>query len=355
MRGGERVLEQIAGLYPDADIFTHALDRSRLSPTLRDRNIRTTFVGRIPFAARHYQKLLPLMPRALEALDLSGYDLVISSESGPAKGVITRPDATHVTYCHSPMRYLWDQYHDYLQGSGLAARISMPLFAPSLRVWDAVSAQRSDAIMANSDYVRRRIAKFWGREATVVHPPVDTALFTPGGTVSDEWLWAGQLVPYKRPDLAVEAFNANGRPLHIVGDGAMLPALRRRARPNIRFSTRLDFADLRRAYAGCKALLFTAEEDFGLVPVEVMASGRPVLAFGRGGALETVAQGRTGLFYGEKSVAALQAAIERFEAWLPGFDPRHAVEQAGRFSPEQFRQAFAGVVEAAIRRGSGQA
>ena len=355
MRGGERVLEQLCEIYPEAEIFTHVVDHRVLSPTLRRHLIHTSFIARLPFARRLYQKYLPLMPRALEGLDLSDYDLVISCEAGPAKGVITRPDALHLTYCHSPMRYIWDQYHQYRAQSGLAARLLMPLFAPALRQWDMASAARSDVVLANSHYVAARIAKAWGRVAQVVHPPVETGLFTPSGAVDDEYLWVGQLVPYKRPDVAVEAFCTSGRRLHVVGEGAMAARLKEIVRahevagrmPQVRFSPRLSFEALRAAYAQCRALVFTAEEDFGLVPIEVMASGRPVLALGKGGALETVVPGVTGQFYAENSVESLTAALKGFEAWLPLFRPEDALARAAEFSPGRFRAG----VEAAVATG----
>lgn len=348
MRGGERVLEHICRMYPDADIFTHVVDRTAISATILQHQIYQTFIGRLPVAIRHYQKYLPLMPRALEALDLSAYDLVISCEAGPAKGVITRPDAVHVTYCHSPMRYLWDQYAQYHAEGGPAARLLMPLFAPSLRMWDTISAARPDRIMANSDYIRKRIAKSWGRDATVVYPPVDTQLFAPAHSASDEYLWVGQLVAYKRPDLAVDAFNRSGRKLHVIGDGAMLSSLQAKAGPSIRFTRRMGFTALREAYARARALVFTAEEDFGLIPVEVMASGRPVIAFARGGAVETVVADETGIFFTEKSVEAVLEALDRFEAWLPDFEPARAIARARTFSPDRFHNDFAAVVAAAL-------
>ena len=355
MRGGERVLEQLCHMYPDADIITHVVDRSALSPLLAARKIITTGIARLPFAERHYQKYLPLMPGALEALDMSAYDLVISCEAGPAKGVITRPDAVHITYCHSPMRYIWDQYHQYAAESGPLARLMMRLFAPRLRLWDTASAARSDRVLANSHYVAARIAKFWGRGAAVVHPPVDTALFTPVEQAGDEYLWVGQLIPYKRPELAVAAFTASGRRLHVVGEGAMTDRLRDVAGPSVRFTPRLSFAELCDAYARAKALVFTAEEDFGLVPIEVMASGRPVLALARGGALETVVEGVTGQFYHDSSVEALNAALDRFEAWLPGFRPADAVARAEEFSPARFRDGVAAHVAEALAARHGAA
>ncbi|WP_242139380.1 glycosyltransferase [Sphingomonas sp. TREG-RG-20F-R18-01] len=347
MRGGERVLEHLCKMYPDADIFTHVVDRSAISSVILEHAIHTTFIDRLPLSRRHYQKYLPLMPRALELLDLNAYDMVISCEAGPAKGVITRPDAVHVTYCHSPMRYLWDQYAQYHAASGLGARLAMPLFAPSLRLWDMASAARPDRIMANSGYIKARIAKSWRRDATIVYPPVDTQLYAPGTDISDEYLWVGQLVPYKRPDLAIDAFNQSGRRLHVVGDGALLESLMARAGPTIRFTRHMDFASLRAAYASTRGLVFTAEEDFGLIPVEVMASGRPILAFRRGGTLETVVANETGLFFDEKSVESLLDGLDRFERWLPQFDPATAVRRATCFSPDRFRREFAAVVAAA--------
>jgi glycosyltransferase involved in cell wall biosynthesis len=348
MRGGERVLEHICDMFPDADIFTHVVDRNALSDKLQQRKIYTTFISRIPGSRKHYQKLLPLMPRALEALDLSDYDLVISSEAGPAKGVITRPDSTHLTYCHSPMRYIWDQYHQYRQAGGIGARVVMPLFAPSLRQWDVTSAARTDVFLANSNFVQSRIAKFWRREATVIYPPVDTKLFQSNAEPTDEYIWVGQLVPYKRPDVAVDAFTASGRRLHVIGDGAMYESLRRSAGPNVRFTQRMDFAALKNAYSTTRGLVFTSEEDFGMIPVEVMASGRPVLAYGRGGALETVVDGETGLFYMGKTAEDLEEAVQKFEAWLPYFEPAAAIRHAEHFRPEVFRDKFMAAVDQAV-------
>lgn len=349
MRGGERVLEHLCNLYPDADIYTHAVDRSALSSTILKHRIYTTFIAGLPFSSRHYQKYLPLMPRALEALDLNAYDLVISCEAGPAKGVITRPDAVHVTYCHSPMRYLWDQYGQYHAAGGIGARAMMALFAPSLRMWDMASATRPDRVMANSGYIKARIAKSWNRDSTVVYPPVETALYAPAPAAegTDEYLWVGQLVPYKRPDIAVDAFSQSGRKLHVIGDGVMLAALQARAGPTVRFTRRMDFAALRTAYATTRGLVFTSEEDFGMIPVEVMASGRPVIAFARGGALETVVADETGVFFSDKSVESLLGALERFDQWMTHFDPAVAVARARTFSPERFRKGFTEVVAAA--------
>lgn len=351
MRGGERVLEQALRLFPDADIFTHAYDPAGVSDLIRARPVRTTFIGRLPASRKLYQKYLPLMPLALEELDLSGYDLVISFEAGPAKGVITGPDTLHVCYCHSPMRYLWDVYPQYKRSAGLLSRIAMPVFFPWLRTWDVASAARVDHFIANSNFVRRRIMKVYRRDATVVYPPAPVERFEPSADVGPGYLWVGELAPYKRADIAVAAFTRLGLPLTVVGDGAMARSIRRRAGENIRFVARLDFAGLRQAYARCRALVFTAEEDFGIVPVEVMASGRPVLAYGAGGALETVLPEVTGILFQPQTAEGLIDGVQRLEAWLPRFDPRAAVAHASGFSEQHFRSNFRQALERAAEGG----
>jgi glycosyltransferase involved in cell wall biosynthesis len=336
MRGGERVLERLLGLFPGADVFTHVYDESRMSERIRQAKVTTTWINGLPFSRKFYQYYLPFMPMALEQLDLSEYDLVISSESGPAKGIIASPHAQHMCYCHSPMRYLWDHYHLYRKDANPIARAAMPLIYHRMRQWDLTSSARVDNIAANSTFIRDRVRKYWRREAEVIHPPVDTRIFTPSLDVDDHYLWVGQMVPYKRPDLAVEAFNRTGLPLLMVGEGGMLAKLKRIAGPNIRFVSRLGFNELRQAYARARALVFTAEEDFGIVPVEAMASGRPVLAYGRGGVLDSVVPGETGLFFERQTADSLVDGIERFERWLPEFDPRRSVAQSNLFAPEHF-------------------
>jgi glycosyltransferase involved in cell wall biosynthesis len=340
MRGGERVLERVLHQFPEADLFTHVYDPDAVSNVIRDRSVQTTFINDLPFARRFYKHYLPLMPMALESLDLSGYDLVLSFEAGPAKGVLAPPTALHVCYCHSPMRYLWDAQADYRRSAGPLARALMSMLFPPLRVWDHATAARVDGFIANSDFVRRRILRAYGREATIVHPPAAIHAFKPSGRVGEEYLWVGQMTPYKRGDLAVEAFNRLGSPLRMVGDGEMQRKLKASAKANIRFSDNLSFAELRDAYATCRGLIYTAEEDFGIVPVEAMASGRPVLAYGRGGLLDTIIPGRTGQFFEDQTVDSLVAAVRDFEAWLPTFEPQNAVARAARFSGERFDQNF---------------
>jgi glycosyltransferase involved in cell wall biosynthesis len=346
-RGGERVVEALCELYPQADLFTNIYDPAPFARTLARHRVRTTFVNRLPFARRMLEPYLPLMPLALEQLDLRDYDLVISSESGPAKGVIVRPDAVHVCYCHSPMRYAWDLYPQYLADAGVFRRMAMRPLMHYLRMWDQASAQRPDAIVANSEHTRRRIAKYWRRESTVIAPPVDTnrlaaarATVTPG----DYYLCAGQLVGYKRVDLAVEAFNRLGLPLVVAGTGPALASLQERARPNIKFIGWTADDALARTIAGCKALVFPGEEDFGIVPVEAMSAGRPVIAYGAGGALDSVVDGETGLFFYDANPESLANAVRTFEVERESFDSARIAEHATSFDVGHFKARFADFV-----------
>lgn len=351
MRGGEKVLEALCRMYPQADIFTHVADPPALSDTLRAHKITETFIGRLPAAKSKYQAYLPLMPRALEGVDLTGYDLVISSEAGPAKGVIVPPDCFHLCYCHSPMRYLWDQYHVYRAGTGRVQKLAMSVFAHGLRQWDVTSAARVDAFAANSNHVADRIRKYWRRDAAVVAPPVAVEDFAPVADVGDSYLWLGELAPYKRPDIAVEAFNRLGLPLTIIGGPQKtVDALKAGAKDNVTFLGKTDFATLKDHLARCRALIFPGEEDFGIVPVEAMASGRPVIAYGRGGACDSVVDGKTGLLFPRQSVEDLVAAVERFEAErLYDVDPQALVEHAAGFAESAFRAGIEALIPAHLR------
>ena len=351
MRGGERVLESLCRMFPDADIYTHVVDRSKISRTLASHNITETFIGRLPFAKRWYQKYLPLMPWALEALDLSEYDIIISSESGPAKGIIPPPDGVHISYVHSPMRYIWDKYHVYRSAAGRLARLMMLPIAHYMRIWDTASATRVDLVLANSTFVSKRIDKYWKRNATVVFPPVAVSMFHPVAQedIEDYYLWVGEMVIYKRPDLAIEAFRRNGRKLIVIGDGPERKVLERTAPPNITFMGKIGFTELKRYMATCRALIFPGDEDFGIIPVEVQASGRPVIAYGRGGVLDTVIDGRTGVLYTERGAEGLVAAVERFEASDLVHSVRDAcVANASRFSETVFQD---GIRAALVRCG----
>lgn len=345
MRGGEKVLEELCRLYPQADIFTHVVDPVRISPLLNAHRIRTSFIAKLPGARRHYQKYLPLMPLALEQLDLRDYDLVISSESGPAKGVITTENTLHLCYCHTPMRYLWGMYHDYRESTGGPTRAAMAPLFHRLRLWDRASADRVDHFIANSTTVRNRIAKTYRRHADVIHPPVAVERFAPG-TVEDFYLCCSQLVPYKRVDVAVAAFSRLGKKLVVVGEGSELPRLKKMAGSNVWILGAQPAEELRRLYASCRALVFPGEEDFGIVPVEAMASGRPVIAYSRGGVRDTVRDGVTGILYPDASVEGLTAAIARFEREVALFDSAAIRAHAESFSAARFRAEFDGMVTA---------
>ena len=349
MRGGEKVVEALCDMYPEADIFTLVYDESRVSEKIKRHKVTSSFLQKIPGAVKHYQSLLPLMPFALESLDLSGYDLIISSESGPAKGIIAPPHSTHVCYCHSPMRYIWDHYHSYRANAGLASRMLLPWMAPLLRSWDVSTSMRVDRFVANSHHVRARIGKYYGRSATVIYPPVAVDDYAPATETGDFYLCAGQLVSYKRVDLAVRAFTKMGRNLVVIGEGKELAALKAIAGPTITFLGRAPFPVLKEKLARCKALIFPGEEDFGLIPVETMASGRPVIAFGSGGALETVVPGLSGVLFHEQTPEAIIDAVHAFETESAAFDPAAIREHAARFSTRNFKLGMDLVIQEELR------
>lgn len=345
MRGGEKVVEALCEMFPAADIYTLVVDPAAISDRLRQHRITPSFVQNLPGAVRHYQALLPLYPLALEQFDLSGYDLVISSESGPAKGVLTRPETCHICYCHTPMRYLWDMYHDYRRSAGLIKGLVMVPLTHYLRQWDLASASRVDYFVANSRHVARRIGKHYRREAEVIHPPVDTEAFAIADQTEDFYLMVGQLVAYKRPDLAVAACTKLGRPLVVIGEGEELANLKQIAGSTVSFLGRQPFDVIRKHYATCRAFLFPGEEDFGITPVEAQASGRPVIAYGRGGALETVVDGKTGSFFDEPTAEALCRAIEDFEQREDRFDAQAIRSHSLGFAKDRFKEQIRRFVE----------
>jgi glycosyltransferase involved in cell wall biosynthesis len=355
-RGGEHVVEALCELFPQADLFALVADPQMLSPQIQKHKLTTSFLQKLPGSRKWHRRLLPLYPLAVEQFDLRGYDLVISSESGPAKGVLTAPETCHICYCHTPMRYLWNLYQDYKDGSGLGtlSKLVFGLTAHYARLWDQASAARVDHFVANSHTVAARIRKYYRREAEVIYPPVKVSGAPMGGNVEDYYLAVGQLVNYKRVDLAIEACNQLGRKLRVVGVGEEYKRLRRMAGKTVSFLGALSDEDLRKQYASCRALLFPGEEDFGIVPVEAQAAGRPVIALDKGGARETiigayqdahaVPEVSTGMFFGDPRAGSLVAAIRKFEAAERQFSPSFIRAHAERFDKKHFLEKMGSFV-----------
>jgi glycosyltransferase involved in cell wall biosynthesis len=340
MRGGEEVLEALLEMYPQADVHTLLHVPRSVSRTIEARVVQTSFVNELPLARTQYRNYLPLFPRAIESLDLTGYDLVISSSHCVAKGVIAHR-TPHLCYCHTPMRYAWDRRADY--GTPVTRALAGPLLA-RLRAWDRATAYRAHAFVANSAHVRARIRAFWGREASVVHPPVDIESFQPAPQREDYFVIAGALVPYKRVDLALEAFRSLDRRLIVVGDGTDYRRLQRLAPRNATFTGCVSRPELASLLARARALIMPMVEDFGIIAVEAQAAGTPVIALGQGGALESVIDVRadaargTGLFFHEQTARALARAVREFDAHA--FEPGALRANAARFSQAAFREGM---------------
>jgi glycosyltransferase involved in cell wall biosynthesis len=345
--GGERVVEALAEALPQADLFALVADRTVLAPVLQSRKLHTSFLQHLPGAQKFHRLFFPLQPIALEHFDLSNYDLVISSESGPAKGVITSPKTCHVCYCHSPMRYIWEMYPEYRRGMNPLIRSIFSLTSHYMRIWDYASAGRVDYFVANSDFVASRIRKYYGRESTVIPPPVETSagsITTPPG---DYYIAVGRLVDYKRFDLAVRACSDLGRKLKVIGEGPQFKRLRQMAGPTVQFLGKVSDNELRVQLAGSRALLFPGEEDFGIVPVEAQSFGKPVIAFASGGVLETVRgmwpgedaiEGPTGVFFTDQSPSGIAEAILRFESMQNDFSPQAIREHSLQFDTSVFNE-----------------
>lgn len=336
-RGGEKVLEALCRIFPDADIFTLFYEPEAVSPVIRSRNVTASYLNPL---RRLYRSLLPLMPMALESFDLRGYDLVISSESGPAKGVITSAATRHLCYCHTPMRYLWEMYPAY-RAEFCSNRLSRALFAPLsnyLRTWDYATAARVDRFVANSRNIQRRIWKTYRRKSRVVYPPVAVESFY-SAPPQDYFLAVSELVPYKRLDYAVRLFARTGRKLKIAGDGPSYRELKRLAAPNIEFCGRVSDDELRDLYAHSSAFLMPGEEDFGITMVEALASGKPVIALGQGGAAEIIRQD-CGILYADPSEGALAAALREFDRSADRFHLFGLQQRAGDFSEAAFERGF---------------
>jgi glycosyltransferase involved in cell wall biosynthesis len=337
MRGGEKVLEVLCELFPDATLFTLRYNKNSVSPTIEKMKIKTSVIQHLPKSESRYQYYLPLMPFAIERFDLSEYDLIISSSHAVAKGVKVRKGSLHICYCHTPMRYIWDQFENYFgkDKSGFLARTAMRFFRKRLQRWDVESSGKVNYFIANSKNVQERIKRIYHRDSDVIYPPVEASRFKVSARHVGYFLIVSALVPYKRIDIAVEAFNELGEKLIIVGIGSEMEKLKRIAKHNIEFHGWAGDAKIAEYYSGCKALIFPGEEDFGIVPLEAMASGKPVIAFAKGGALETVVENQTGIFFKEQTKESLIDTVNRFDSEKFNADDIH--RNALKFDREIFR------------------
>jgi glycosyltransferase involved in cell wall biosynthesis len=359
--GGERVAEVIGSMYPEADLFALVVDPSMVPPGLDGRRTTSSFLQKVPRSKSIHRHLLPLYPFAVEQLDLTDYDLVLTSDSGPMKGVITHQNAVHICYCQSPMRYLWDSYHAYAKRMSPLSRFVFSLSAHYVRGWDYQAAQRVTHFIANSNYVANRISHYYRRGSTVINPPIDTGKAFISDDPEEYYLAVGRLVPYKQTEILIQACNSLGRVLRIVGDGPEMKRLRSIAGPTIHFIGKLNAEELWHTYAQCRALLFAADEDFGMVSLEAQACGRPVIAYGKGGSLETVRgyqerSGRhlideleaTGFFFYEQTADAVARAILRFEAVESEFSPQAIQAHARQFDTSVFMDKMRKFVSEAL-------
>lgn len=345
--GAEKVLASLINLYPDADIFSLVDYFSDVNRTeyLKGKHATTSFIQKFPFSRKKFRNYLPFFPLAIEQFDLSGYDLVLSSSHAVAKGVLTGPHQLHVCYQYSPIRYAWDMYHTYFEEhkiSGLKALV-LKFVLHRIRIWDVVSSNRVDHFVAISTLIRKRIRKFYRRDSEVIFPPVDTERFVYCGEKEAFYLTASRLVPYKKVKLIVEAFNKNGKRLVVAGNGPQYEELRRLAAPNVEILGFCEDKTLVALMQKAKAFIYAAYEDFGIVPVEAMACGTPVIAYGKGGVLDTVIEGKAGLFFKEQSQESLNGVVETFEQMV--FDYAAIAEHAKRFDTSVFEERMKNFID----------
>lgn len=338
--GGERVLWQLHQAFPDAPIYTSVYNAEKM-PQFVGLDIRTTFLQKWPLATKKHQLYPLLRTMAFESFDLSGYDVVISSNHAESKGIITRPETLHISYIHTPTRYYWSDTAKYAKNTGFGilaplVKLAMPSAISKMRQWDFAAAQRVDQFVANSHYVAARVAKYYRQKADVIHPPITASRFTPTGQPGHGFVVVGRLIPYKRADLAVKACTELGVPLTVFGSGSELESLKAIAGPTVTFQPGPSDEMISRGFADAKALIFPADEDFGLTPLESMASGRPVIAYGKGGALETVVDGKTGIFFKEQTVESLKEAIQHFLTIEDSFDAKAIRAHAEKFDDAEF-------------------
>jgi glycosyltransferase involved in cell wall biosynthesis len=353
--GAERVLEELHTLFPSAPVYTSIYWPEKMSATIRGLDVRTSFMQRLPLVTRNHQPFLLLYPLAFESFDLSEFDVVISNSSAFCKGVVTHPGTLHICYCLTPMRWVWN-YHAYVDRErlGFMARMVLPAAISQLRAWDVATAQNVDRFLTISSTVSSRVRKYYRRDSTVIYPPVNCDAFDlRPARIDDYYLVVARLMPYKRIDLAVDAFTRLGIPLKVVGDGRSLPELRARAGRNVEFVGRVSDAELKQLYASSRGFVFPGEEDFGIAPLEANASGRPVIAYAGGGALDTVIDGRTGVLFERQHVESLMAAVRRAEAIA--WDSSALRQHARKFDRQVFREqllAFVGESVAAHAAGA---
>ena len=351
MRGGEKCLEVLCELFPDADLYTLLHQKGKLSQNIESRSIRTSFVQHLPFGLKKYRHYLPLFPLAIEQFDLSAYDLIVSSSHCVAKGVRSNNSTYHISYVHTPMRYVWDQFNTYFRQprTSWPVRIGAELMRPYLQRWDRNTAKRVDTFLCNSNNIRKKILEYYGRESQVIYPPVDLSRFKPGDTKADYYLMVGAFAPNKRVDLAVHAFNKLKLPLKISGSGQDEEYCRSIAGETIEFLGTLSNEKLLELYQQARALVFPGEDDFGITPLEAQACGTPVIAFAAGGVLETVTD-QTGLFFKEQNVEALVKAVEIMERKWEVFVPEKFQEQLSRFGRGHFKEQMAHAIEFGYRQ-----
>jgi glycosyltransferase involved in cell wall biosynthesis len=348
MRGGEKMLEALLEIFPEADIYTHVFDSKAVSQLIKSKNIFTSYINRLPFAKKLYQIYLPLMPNALTGFNLQQYDLVISSEAGPAKGIIKNPDSYHLCYCHSPMRYIWDMYDEYYKAANLFVRLFMKLFIPFLRKWDVTSAALVDRFITNSSFSAERILRIYNREAEVIYGPADINRFLNNERKpADYYLFFGQITSYKRADIAIGACIKLKRKLIVAGAGIKKKEKKKYEKSGfIRFTGKISDNDAVILLSEAKALLYPGIEDFGLVPIEAQAAGCPVIAYRGGGALETVKENVTGLFFDEQTPEALIEAMKKFEQNEYNFKDRQLFnDHVQQFSKIAFIKRLRDVIE----------
>lgn len=348
--GAERVLEAFAELFPYAPIYTLLHDKDAMHGQFADKRIYTSFLQRLPFSRKRHRFYPPLMPLAIEEFDFSKYDIVLSDSSSYAKGILTRPETLHICYMHTPMRYAWDDCQKYTQDFGFPKMIKklVPFFMSPIRLWDKASAERVDLFLANSQFVAKRIKKYYHKEARVIHPPVNVNRFSIAPKQGDYFLMVGRLIAYKRHDIAIEAFNRLGLPLKIIGRGPEGERLKKLAGPNIEFLGRVSEEELPKYYAECRGFIFPQEEDFGIVAIEAMASGRPLIAFRGGDIVEHLEEGKMGEFFDEQTPEAIVQAVKRFDE--KKYQPEYIRNKSLSFDKERFKATIKDYVETALTK-----